>query len=161
MAVTAIQIGVSRSVKVAAGSAVIGEWPVEMTAPTSEALKAKLSTLGETWVSTPLLEAGISNCGITLARDISEYELATAYANANAGRAAVIAALKGDELETAIDYEQLSAEANATLQKVARDGLDAARSALWWAKWMPWIIGGVLVIGAAAVVYFAVQKARK
>lgn len=160
-AVALQQIGVSRSKTVAAGTMVMGFWAQNQPAPAAEALKAALADYGETWVIGVL--DFYPHVGVTLSETRSEYELAVHFAQANAGKAAYVGAVIGDEtvLDRQRALEELGEEARDIVYKTVETGLNSANTALSWAKYAPWVIGALLLVAVALVLWFAVRKVKK
>jgi hypothetical protein len=152
-------IGYSKSKVVAKGVMTVAGWSDDMPIPTLETFVAALSPYGEVWQ----FAHGVKHphVGLTLSRNITEYDLQVAFANANGGNVPKsVISISG--IDTAVKLNELSESAQTEvidgIEKAASAAGTSARWALWFATYGIWVILGVLALGVLLVIVFAAKK---
>ena len=154
---TSTPIGYSRSVKLAAGSYLLGMWSSGTAVPGVEALRSSISKIGEPFTIDSITDR--PHVGVVLSGEISELDAQVAFAEANAGKAAAVQVLTG--FESIVAIEQVGDAASQAII-AAGDAVATNAGALFTAaKYAPWIIGGVLLLAVLVVVYLLAAKVKK
>jgi hypothetical protein len=155
MSVFYTQLGVSKTKKVAAGTMLVGGWGEKQSAPASDTLKAAWAPYGATWTLSYL---SYPHVGVTLSRDVTEYEITVALAKANCYVAPGVFAVSG--LETQATLEQLGSKAGQLMRDTIDDAMEGASTALWFARYAPWIIAGIIIIALIGIGVLATRKGK-
>jgi hypothetical protein len=159
--VTGGRIGYSKTATVAKGTLVLAAWRPEVSVPGRASLEQSLAPIAsEVW---DLSYFPLPHVGITLSKDITEYELQWDIAVAN-GRKAAHGLMWYKGIENAIALDELGADAKKAVVDFATNTVeaigDAAGSALWFARYGLWLILGIVLLAIIIVVVFAVRKKK-